>query len=259
MEGVNHQLQDIANSLKVLLQNDSVRAQENPTVPVQCLPNSFYAKVNNQDMVVQSIPEGYRGDSSFNAHVKIVADMLEGTECGSSPVPQSAIKSAVVQELLVGLRESNGLPDTTSSSHCFQAQTELQELRDLFLPPLEPILKLLRSSKVRKHRFFIDVPIIDEQEFFDNCQKIYFSVEPISIWTYSIVNVGLLYLLFDLNEDGRTEIGLSIDEVQTNVKQLSSNIEVIIMSLKLILESSMLACQALGLLVSNYVHTEYRA
>lgn len=254
MESVQYQLQDIKATLKVLVQNKSVRAQETSTVSTvstQITQGHPRVTINGDDRAIPPASEGYSGESSFNAHVRTVADMLGGATNGSSPASQPTTTSAVVLELLDGLRDSK-IPLNMSSAGCdLPAQTEIHELRNLPLPPTEPILKLLRSTMAEKHRFFIDVPIIDEEEFFHQCQKVYFSVEPLSILTWSVVNVGLLYLLYDLNEDRRVEIGMSVGDIHTNVNQLSANINVIITNLKLFLENSTLACQALGLLVSS--------
>lgn len=127
------------------------------------------------------------------------------------------------------------------------------ELEGRSLPPIGPVLKLLRLTQTEKQRFFIDVPVIDEAEFVELSQKVYFAIHDYSLSTWAIVNTGLYYLFLALEEHDRSLVGVTLRDIQAFSQLLSANIEAAIQSFRLCYEPSTEGCQALALLVSNKV------
>lgn len=121
------------------------------------------------------------------------------------------------------------------------------------LAPLEPVLKLLRLAHTEQQRFFIDLPVVDEHEFSELCQKTYFAIGEYSLSAWVIVNTGLFYLYIGLKEHNYSQIGVTFSDIQATSRVLSANLEAPIQSLRLYQDPSIEGCQALALLVSDNI------
>jgi hypothetical protein len=247
MENVDRSLQDISHALQKLLQ-----ISENPQPSLDHPPVTFFGN-HFSDMSKSS--EGYRGDSSFMAHVQRVTDALRhaasNLEFSMIDPASSATMSAtqMIQEAANSEESSAGLGGTPSPP----AHVQYPELVGRPLPPLEHVLKLLRLAQSEKQRLFIDVPVVDEHEFGEVCQKIYFAINGYSIFAWIMVNTGLFYLFLDLEEHNYSRVGATLSSIQSHLRVLTGNVEAAIQSLRLCQDSSIEACQALALLVSDQV------
>ncbi|KAE8441043.1 hypothetical protein EG329_006080 [Mollisiaceae sp. DMI_Dod_QoI] len=150
----------------------------------------------------------------------------------------------MIQEAADNEETTPSIGDTHSSS----SQVQFPELQGRPLPPLEPVLKLLRLTHTEKQRFFMDAPIIDEHEFSELCQKVYFAINDYSLSAWVIVNTGLFYLLLGLNEHNFTQVGVTSDDIQAYSQLSSANLDAAIQSLRLCQDPSIEGCQALVLL-----------
>ncbi|KAH8808824.1 hypothetical protein F5884DRAFT_382762 [Xylogone sp. PMI_703] len=244
MESVKHSLEEVSQALQKLLQN-SEQAQESPK-------GSPAAFISSNPSNISGLPEGYMGDSSFKAHVQRVTHALKDAaadlEFSMTDPNLSADMNAthIVQEA----SNSEETTPSTSCSHASSFKIQYPELQGRSLPPQGPVLKLLRLAQTEKQRFFIDVPIIDEHEFGELCQKVYFAFNDYSLSAWVIVNAGLFYLFIGLEEHNLSQVGLTPSDVQANLDLLSTNLEAAIQSLRLAQDPSIEACQALTLLAS---------
>lgn len=118
------------------------------------------------------------------------------------------------------------------------------------LPPSEPVLKLLRLSQTEKQRFFVDVFVLDEQEFSALCREVFFPINPYTLFTWSIVNVGLFYLFSDLKAANYVHVGVNGSGIDEIAGCLAANAQDAVDSFRVSSEPSIEACQALALLVS---------
>ncbi|KAJ0272443.1 hypothetical protein CBS470a_012701 [Colletotrichum nupharicola] len=122
------------------------------------------------------------------------------------------------------------------------------ELEGRSLPPVEQVLKLLRLAQIEKQRFFVDCSVVDEQEFTEFCQRVYFAVNDYSILSWIIVNIGLFYMFLNLKQPFHQQLGVNYANIHEYSQQLRDNIETAMQSLRLCNDPSMEACQALALL-----------
>ena len=247
MESVNRSLQDISQALQKLLQNS-----ENPRQSPKGSPATFTASHLSS---ITGVSEGYRGDSSFKAHVQRVTDTLKDAaanlEFSMTDPNFSATMSAT--RMIQDAADSEETSPSVGDTHSLSLQAQYPELEGRSLPPLEPVLKLLRLTQTERQRFFMDVPIIDEHEFGELCQKVYFAINDYSLWAWAIVNTGLFYLFIDLKEHNYSPVGVNSSDIQANSRLLSANLKAAIQSLKLYQDPSIEGCQALDLLVSDEI------
>ncbi|KAF4778757.1 C6 transcription factor [Colletotrichum scovillei] len=127
-------------------------------------------------------------------------------------------------------------------------QAQHPELEGRSLPSTERILKLLRLCQTEKQRFFIDVPVIDEQEFGEYCQKVCFAITDFSSVDWIIVNAGLFFLLQGLKPHHYAIVGFNELDIEAYSQLLKANLEAAIQSLRLCSDPSIQACQALAVL-----------
>ncbi|KAI9044372.1 fungal specific transcription factor domain-containing protein [Aspergillus affinis] len=244
MENVNRSLQEVSEGLQKLLRNSE---------QTKGFPNSSPALFTANYVSNASGPsEGYRGDSSFKAHVQRVTEALRDATANvdSSLTDQSFATAMTATQLIKEVADSE---ETTSSEENVNSpsfKVQYPELEGRPLPPLEPVLKLLRLIHTEKQRFFIDTPVIDEAEFAELCQKVYFAINDYSLSTWTTVNTGLYYLFLGLEEHERSQVGITLADIQAYTRLLSVNIEAGIHSFRLCHEPSMEGCQALALLTA---------
>lgn len=115
------------------------------------------------------------------------------------------------------------------------------------------MLRLLRLAQIERQRFFVDVFVFDEPQFADLCREVFFAINPYTLYTWAVVNVGLFYLFLDLNPDRYPEIGVDNEDIDTITELLAANAQGAVDSFRVCSEPSMEACQALALLVSRYL------
>jgi hypothetical protein len=253
MESVDRSLQDVLQALQKLLQ----KSEE----PQELSKGSPATSISGHLSKITGISEGYRGDSSFKAHVQRVTDTLRDAATNlefniTDPNISSTMSATqMIQEAANSEETSPSMGETPSSSS--QTQTQYPELESRSLPPLDTVLRLLRLTKTETQRFFMDVPVVDEHEFGELCQKVYFAINEYSLSAWAIVNTGLYYLFTDLKEDNYSQIGVTSSDIQANSQLLSANIEAAIESLRLYQDPAMEGCQALSLMVSVQIYVTY--
>ncbi|KUJ07500.1 uncharacterized protein LY89DRAFT_789597 [Mollisia scopiformis] len=247
MESVDRSLREVSQTLQKLLRNNTTNTQSQETPKGSPAP-LISTHVSN----VSGLTEGYRGDSSFKAHVSKVTDALRDatTNPDFSITGQSLSATFNASQVIQNAAESEETTPSVGENHVSSFKVEYPELQGKMLPSSEIVLKLLRLTHMEKQRFFIDVPIIDEHEFGGLCQKVYFAINDYSLSAWAIVNTGLFYLFFGLNEHNYTQIGITASEIQTNSQLLSGNLEAAVQSLRLCQDPSTEGCLALTLLAT---------
>lgn len=244
MESVDRSLQDVSRSLQKLLQK-SEQTQDSPKSSTGTVISS---NVSNKMI----LSEGYRGDSSFKAHVQKVTDALRDAATNlefsmTDPDFDGTVSATrIVEEANMEETTPNTIESTATS-----LLVQFPQLEGRSLPPIDPVLKLLRWAQVEKQRFFIDFPFLDEHEFGELCQKVYFAINNYSLASWATVNIGLYYLLFSLGSHHYTQIGMTASDIETNLLLLSENLQAVLQSWRLCQDPSMESCQALALLVSD--------
>lgn len=186
---------------------------------------------------------GHRGSPSFEAQAERIGGALNAPP-GQPPLDVSANGmglSRISQQLLV----PNTQDEVTPTLPIHQPNPENP------LPPRGPVLKLLRLSQTKKQRFFVDVFVLDEQELNALCREVFFPINPYTLYTWSIVNVGLFYLFSDLKAVSFDDIGVNGNEVDEITALLAANAQDAVDSFRVCSEPSIEACQALALLVSS--------
>ncbi|KAI1762310.1 hypothetical protein GGR53DRAFT_521728 [Hypoxylon sp. FL1150] len=244
VQDVSRQLGDVKEMLQALMlsKDSSPHSAETSSSEHTCntLPPPM---IDEQVPSLSSVHEGFNGDSSFQSHAHGVQNVLEATL--SSP--------QAIAELLHGADTNT---DTTTADHAVPAPLELGNLP---LPPLDVTLKLLRLVKVDRQRFFVDLPIFDEDELVDRCRGVYFATEPVSIWTWIIVNVGLYYLFSGASPASCKRMGVTPEDMRLHGRVLKANAEAAMQSLRLCSEPSMDSCRALALLGTFYIKEGHTA
>lgn len=156
--------------------------------------------------------ESFRGPSSFEAHAR----QLKRTLRTGSGVQQPSV------EKMNGLQSPGDLTpqkrfslDATWNSHT----TMVFHMRSF--PPFSSSSNILQLSLVEMQRFFIDAPVIDEEDFIKHCKDVYFGAKPRSISAGAIAGVGLYYLIHDMDPKHYYAIGLTTSAVQEYLQSLS--------------------------------------
>ncbi|CAJ2499617.1 Uu.00g024700.m01.CDS01 [Anthostomella pinea] len=210
--------------------------------------------IDEQVPSLSSVHEGYNGDPSFQSHARRVENTLEATFSISQLIhvqPPGATLQVPPQETNEPLRNvgtANISASGRTASPGFAAQSFELEPADMPLPPLDIVLKLLRLAKIEKQRFFVDIPTFQEDEFVDMCRAVYFATEPVSLWTWIDVNIGLYYLFLGVNEACCIRMDTTTEAMCSHGKVLKTNAEAAMQSLRLCSEPSVESCRALSLL-----------
>lgn len=245
MESVDRSLQEVSQSLQKLLQNSEQSKESPKSSPGPVISSNVSNKVG--------MSEGYRGDSSFKAHVQKVTDALRGAATNlefsmTDPDFDGTISATRIVQEAANIEET---PPSVTDSTTNSLHVQFPELEGRSLPPIEPVLKLLRLAQVEKQRFFIDSVFIGEIEFGELCQRVYFAINDYSLSAWATVNVGLYYLFFSLESRHFSQIGVTSSDIERNLGLLSGNLEAALQSWRLCQEPSTESCQALALLVSE--------
>jgi hypothetical protein len=247
MESVDRSLQEVSQSLQKLLQK-SEQSQEYP----KSSPGAVISS-NVSNKVVMS--EGYRGDSSFKAHVQKVTDALRDAATNlefsmTDPDFDGTISATRIVEEAANKQD---LTPSTVDSTAASLDVRFPELEGRSLPPIESVLKILRLAQAEKQRFFLDFIFLGESEFGELCQKVYFAINDYSLAAWVTANVGLYYLFFSLPKHHFLQIGVTSSDIETNLLLLSGNLEAALQSWRLCQDPSIESCQALALLVSDKI------
>lgn len=251
---VNRKLDDISASLDAVTaqQNESWHAQVSG--PGQPASLNFLKPRDTELSDFESRGKTSRGESSFESHAKRLKQALgishgiqalpdlDDDDC--DPLNQSSESGA-------STLEARGRPPIKVAAG---GQS---------LPPAAITLSLLRLITSEQQPFFIDVPVITEDEFTEACQQVYFATRPYPIAAWATTNVGLYYLVHDLQPDHYSSIGVTTSTVETYLKILTQNIFNVVESLQLCTSLEFGTCQALALLgifclKSGYIETAWR-
>lgn len=244
VQDVSRQLADVKEMLHAILSNrdttpSTSRSQETSLDATAYTPQSM---IDEQVPVLDSVQEGYHGDTSFTSHAHQIKTTLEATLLPSELEFTSSTSL-----------ESTSDKDTDKSTTTTMnpvIQSNDVGLGNMPLPPNEIVLKLLRLVKAEEQRFFIDLPLFNQDEFITMCRDIYFATEPISLWTWICVNVGLCSLFNGLSEANCKRLGSTVEGIRAHTQILRANAEAALRSLRLCSEPSTESCRALAVLVS---------
>ncbi|KAK1706409.1 uncharacterized protein BDZ83DRAFT_192221 [Colletotrichum acutatum] len=241
IESVDRSLKEVSQAVQQLLEINQQKSHSSPLVS----PPSF---IGNHSPNFPGLSEGYRGDSSFKAHVHRVTDALKDVAADlESTLGDDSALSATMQMIDQATGSEERSPTQTGSS-LLSVQAQLPELGSRSLPSTDRVLKLVRLCQAEKQRFFIDVPVIDEREFGEFCQKVCFAITDFSTVDWIIVNAGLFFLLQGLKPHHYAIVNITELELEACSQLLKVNLETAIQNLKLCSEPSLQACQALAVL-----------
>ena len=264
MENVDRSLQEVSSSLQKLLQLNEKRPGSLPAESSSSSPpTTTTTLVGNRLSCVPRLYEGYRGDSSFKAHVQRVTEALRDAaenldvSMADRSYPTAMDAAQLIREAARGEEPTatdaagSGRPSSPASCPPQSSHSLYPDLQNRPLPAPEHVLKLVRLTQTEKQRFFIDLPIFNEAEFGELCQKVFFALNDYSIWAWISVNTGLYHLFFSLKPQDFSRVGVSQSDVQNYTRMSEDNIDVALQVLRLCQEPSMEACQALSLAVSS--------
>lgn len=250
---VSRQLGELQIGMRQLVES-SKSSQASNTSPIAASSSQDFptTHINGGHPDASAVFEGYKGESSFNTYVKQVTDSLEGAFDGTADSDPS-MASAVMHDLLQDVDTAQSAAPETNDSSRTNLNLRYPELENLSLPLTQPVLKLLRLAQAEKQRFFTDVPFIDEQDFVEDCKSVYFATESYSLWTWIVINIGLLYLFLDLDAKHYAQLALDAADIGKIVRLLSGNADAACPCIRLCLEPSIPACRAIALLVRKQI------
>ncbi|KAI0204449.1 hypothetical protein F4808DRAFT_474965 [Astrocystis sublimbata] len=250
VQDVNRQLADVKDMLQALLSNGDGGSSETRSKEAsqEATPYTPRSMIDEKVPTLDGVREGYHGDTSFTSHAHQITTTLAGTLLPSElefPVDAS----------LGGTKIDQNKFDESGRTSATAPEIDHNDvgLGNIPLPPNEIVLKLLRLLKTEEQRFFVDLPLFDEDEFIGMCRDIYFATEPISLWTWICVNVGLCTLFRGLSIANCQRLGSSIEQLRMHTEVLRSNANSALRSLRLCSEPSMESCRALAVLANFYV------
>ncbi|KAI0887605.1 uncharacterized protein GGS22DRAFT_111808 [Annulohypoxylon maeteangense] len=257
VQDVRRQLSDVREMLQTLMLNKT-------STPCSTGETSEATHHTPSPMIDEQVPslskvrEGYNGDTSFQSHAHQVKNALEAALTASellnveSQEASTTLSPQKVAELLHGAEAGDTATSAPIATPSLPSADDL-DFGKLPLPPVDIVLKLLRLAKSHKQQFFVDIPTFEEDEFIDMCRGVYFATEPISLWTWICVNVGLYHLFSGVNEAERERMGTTFDIMRSHCGLLKANADAAMQSLRLCSEPSRESCRALALLGTFYV------
>ncbi|KAI1410579.1 hypothetical protein F5Y13DRAFT_202052 [Hypoxylon sp. FL1857] len=257
VQDVRRQLVDVKEMLHKLMLNKEHTpcSTETPSDYARHTPPPI---IDEQVPSLASVREGFSGDPSFQSHAYRVKNALEAALTASELINIEALDAPAtlsprgVAELLHGADTADiSIPGRAAPAPPHPPHD--LDFGTLPLPPVDLVLKILRLAKTKKQQFFVDVPTFEEDEFVDMCRGVYFATEPISLWTWINVNVGLYYLFYGVNDVESRRMGTTVEAVRSHSKLLKANAEASMQSLRLCSEPSIESCRALALLGTFYV------
>ncbi|KAI1815959.1 hypothetical protein GGS20DRAFT_584017 [Poronia punctata] len=247
VQDVGRQLAEVKGMLESLTSNRDAAVSLAPPKTVSGDGRAYtpQSMIDEQLPTLEGVQEGYHGDSSFISHAHQIRTTLEHTLLPSDLEfsPPSLPKS----------KDQDRDTGTTTTSVNPAVRPVGIEAMDMPLPPNDVVLKLLRLLKSEEQRFFIDMPLFERDEFIDMCRDIYFATEPISLWTWISVNVGLYNLFIGVREESVWRLGTTGEALRAYTAILKSNSEASMQSLRMCSEPSGEYCRALAVLANFYV------
>lgn len=244
MQDLSRQLADVKEMLQTLMLNKEAGSQALGSNTVSSdTAHTPLSMIDEQMPVLDDVQDGYNGNTSFISHAEEVRTTLGATlvPCEHETAPSAVIESSNCHE--------NG-KGTTSSTNTYLDPRNLNS-STMPLPPSDIVLKFLRLIKTEEQQAFVNLPILTEDEFIEMCRNAYFATEPISIWTWICVNVGLYFLFMTVREPSCKSLGTTVDTMRAHAKIPKSNAERALQSLRLCSEPSLESCRALAVLVST--------
>ena len=256
LERVDHRLQQVLTAVNAL-QRDGVQNSKSPGQSSLQDSSDFPRGSSSHNFIPDPNPatmEEYRGNSSFEAQVDRVMQSLNSLAGRLGPQESFFLTpTSQITEQITIPQDKPRIVSYPSSSVGSPAPffEKYPELRGTILPPSEPVLKLLRLCLNDKQRFFVDFGFFDEQEFTEICRDVFFATTPYTMAKWSIVNAGLYYLFIELEDHYYAEMGLDSDQIDQFSKILAKNTQESVESFRMCSEPSLIASQALALLVSR--------
>ncbi|KAI1152872.1 hypothetical protein F4825DRAFT_417452 [Nemania diffusa] len=247
VQDVSRQLTEVREMLQALMSNRDAGPSAAPSrdISLDAAGYTPQSMIDEQVPALDSVQEGYHGDTSFTSHAHQIKTTL-----GATLLPS---------ELEFPLRtsvENTSTPsantNTTTTMDPLAKSNEVG-LGNISLPPNEIVLRLLRLIKTEEQRFFVDLPLFNRDEFTAMCRDIYFATEPISLWTWICVNVGLYNLFAGLSEASCKRLGTTVEGIRVHMRIPRANAEAALRSLRLCSEPSMESCRALAVLANFYL------
>ncbi|KAJ3578649.1 hypothetical protein NPX13_g1911 [Xylaria arbuscula] len=246
VQDLNRQLADVKEMLHSLMLNKESRSQ---TLGLQTVSSDTAhtpkSMIDEQMPVLNNVQDGYNGNTSFISHADEIRTTLGATfaPCELETSPSAALGDSRYHE--------NGT-DITSSRNSYLEPENLNSV-NMPLPPSDIVLKLLRLIKTEEQPAFVNLPILPEDEFIEMCRNVYFATEPISLWTWICVNVGLYFLFTTVSAPSCKSLGITVDELRAHAETPKANAERALQSLRLCSEPSLESCRALAVLANFYV------
>ncbi|KAI0518001.1 hypothetical protein F5B22DRAFT_601363 [Xylaria bambusicola] len=240
---LSRQLADVKEMLQahVLSKDTGLLASNSQTASSDASAYTPQSMIDEQLPVLTDVQEGYDGDTSFTSHAHQVKTAL-----GATLTPFEL-------ETSLGIPLDNGNGKRSASPGHTSTDPRNAGLSKMPLPPNDVTLKLLRLIKTEEQRAFVDLPLFTEDEFIEMCRSIYFALEPISLWTWICVNVGLYNLFMGIDEANCESLGTTVEAMRAHATIPRSNAERALQSLRLCSEPSLESCRALAVLVNFYV------
>lgn len=236
-------LQEVLDAVRELQVSGTTRDELRPALQhASDFPTGFFS---TNPSSAPSAP--YRGESSFEAQIRQVASTHGGL--GGIHVDSPMGTAHTVQHILnwaATSQEDAWKPNAPGQTPMLE---QYPRLANHSLPPSDTVLRLLRLTQTEKQRFFVDVDLFDEQHFTELCRNVFFAINPYSIWTWSIVNIGLFYLFMGLNPNHYNGLGLDAQQVDAITESLARNAQAAVDSFQICHEPSLEGCQALALSV----------
>lgn len=222
----------------------STLSSSSPQASLSTTTYTPQSMIDEQLPVLDSVQEGYNGDTSFTSHAHQIKTTLEATLLPSELEYPSTTSS------LQNTEDCHHGEATRAAMNPLLSSSDVG-LGSMPLPPNDVVLKLLRLIRAEEQRFFVDLPVFDRDEFTAMCRDIYFATEPIPLWKWICVNVGLYNLFTGLSRASCQRLGTTAEAIREHTKILGSNAEAALGSLRLCSEPSYQSCRSLAVLVSN--------
>lgn len=240
---VNRKLEDLSAALQTLVESNKQSSGDTKSVDlVHHVPDGTVTNEDDGDGEL-----AYEGESSFYAHSRNITETLGVALASPGPngttASSSIIDQGLIQRLLQDVAAAQS-PHTSSATHV-PPVAQYPELSNLSLPSMSLVLKLLKVAKTNLQRFIVEYQIMSLEAFTALCQKVYFPADEYSIHTWILVNAGLFFLFRDGDGDLNEQLGISSEELQANVKICKTNVDTAIGCLRITVEPSLEACQAI--------------
>jgi hypothetical protein len=256
LEKVNRQLEDLSAALATLLENSNNNKISSNASPAARLLETAASTIldDHTDQHSEVEAEGaFEGESSFVTHSRRITETLGIALSSSSPdyhldggANPNSIDQSLIRKLLHDVADVQPPAHPPKSSPQYSL-ARYPEVACLKLPPMDVVLRLLRLCRTAQQRFFIDYQLMTFESFSAMCQSVYFPTVDYTVFTWMIVNTGIFQLLRDIDGTWREQLGISLADHKTYAKLCQTNVDTATHSLKLTVDPSLDACQAIAL------------